>query len=311
MYDTLNFRLTQQEVSEVDFLAETSCHLEDVVEHCKDGLLSITGRLGGLKISLNRFQLRVNGGSLCKWYLGDNYKTLGRKDTQMALEKLSDTLHLSMEKARVTRLDIAQNFIMQNPPEVYMGHLGILRYAKRLENDGSLYYKQTDRILCVYDKNREQRSKREPIPELYQGRNVLRYEQRYLGHLERQIRVPEVTGASLFDEAFYVRMLNGWRDTYLMIEKIGDIAINFQDMKTKHDLYNMSVAAMVADAGGEVKVLEQITEAMKRRELTRAQAFRLRQAVREACKVGKGAFVSSGVIEELDKKVKEAVRFYR
>lgn len=311
MYDTVNLRLTQQEVSGVDFLAETSCHIEDLAEHHKDGLLSLTGRLGGLRISLNRFQLKVSGGSLCKWYLGNNYKTMGRKDCQMAFEKLSDTLHLPMDKAVVTRVDIAQNFIMKSPPEIYMSHLGMLSRAKRLENDGSLYYKQADMMLCLYDKNKEQRSKREPIPALYQDRNVLRYEQRYMAHIAGRLGTMEVMGASLYDEAFYIRLLNGWRDAYLQIEKTGDISINFNLMKTKQDLYRMSVAAMVAEQGGIVRVMEQITEAMKRRELTRKQAYDLKKAIKDACTIGKGAFVSSDVIKELDKKVKEAVRFYR
>ena len=156
MYDTVHFRITQNEVGGVDFLAETSCFLEDVAEHTfGDGLTAITGRLGGLRVCLNRFQLKVKDGSLCKWYLGDNYKTMGRGDAKMAIERLSDTLHLPMSKATICRLDIAQNFITKHPPEVYMSHLGLLKYAIRLEEPHGLYYRQTDGRLSFYDKNRE------------------------------------------------------------------------------------------------------------------------------------------------------------
>ena len=51
-------------------------------------------------------------------------------------------------------------------------------------------------------KTREQKSNREPIPELYEGRNVLRYEQRYTNRIASQLKVNEVTGAMLYDEAF-------------------------------------------------------------------------------------------------------------
>ena len=45
--------------------------------------------------------------------LESNFKTLGHAETKKAIEQLSDTLHLPIEKAIVTRLDIAQNFIVK------------------------------------------------------------------------------------------------------------------------------------------------------------------------------------------------------
>lgn len=312
MFDSVYFRLTQTEVGEVDFLAETACYLEDVAEHTfEDGLTAITGKLGGLKVSLNRFQVKVKDGSLCKWFLGSNYQTMGRGDTQRAIEKLSDTLHLPMSKATVYRLDIAQNFITKHPPEVYMSHLGMLKYADRLEEPNGIYYRQTDGRLCFYDKNREQKSKRETVPELYNGRNVLRYEQRYTKHLPKRLNVPEVTGGLLYDEAFYIDLLNRWRDTYRSIKKINDCTFNFQAMKTKQELYKMGVLTLINQAGGQIEMIAQINEAQKRGDLTKKQAFDLRQAVNDACKVRDGLTVPNEAIQELDKKVMEAVMFYR
>lgn len=120
MYDTVNFRLLQREAGGVDFLAEMPCFLENIGEHYYNGETVITGSLNGLKISLNRYQMKIKDSSLCKWYLGDNFQTMGRGDTQRAIEKLSDTLHVSMSKATVTRLDIAQNFITKHPPPRYI-----------------------------------------------------------------------------------------------------------------------------------------------------------------------------------------------
>ena len=312
MFDSVNFRITQAEVSGVDFLSETPCYLDDVAEHqFSSGLVAVTGKAGGLKVSLNRFQVKVCDGSLCKWYLGNNYKAMGRRDTQRAIEMLSDTLHLPMGKATVYRLDIAQNFICKHPPEVYINHLGVLKYATRLLNDGSVYYQRAGNVLCFYDKNREQKSKRETVPELYEGRNVLRYEQRYTQHLARQLNVPEVTGALLYDEAFYMGLLNRWCDTYRDIQKINDITLNFQAMKTKQELYKMGVLSLIEQAGGQLEILEQISEAQKRGDLTKKQAYDLRQAVNDACKIREGLTMPNEAIQELDKKISQAVRFYR
>ena len=313
MFDTVNFRLLKSRAGNVDFLAETACYLEGVCEHSFDSGVVLTGQLNGLKISISDYQLKIKGGSLCKWYFGDNYQTLGRGDTERALEKLSDTLHIPMSKAAVTRLDIAQNFITRHPPEVYLNHLGALRYYKRLPmaDVGSLYYSGSAGRLCFYDKNREQRGNREPIPELYRDRNVLRYEQRYMGRITAQFKAEEVTGAMLYDRKFYATLLNRWRDTYKSIQKINDVSLNFEAMKSKQQLYKMGVLSLVEQAGGELQMIEQINEAQKRGELSRKQAFDLRQAINDACKIRDGLTVQNEAIKELDKKVNEAVKFYR
>ena len=216
-----------------------------------------------------------------------------------------------MSRATVTRLDIAQNFITRHPPEVYLNHLGILKYATRLQEPNGGYYSQTGGRLCFYDKNREQKSNREPIPELYEGRNVLRYEQRYTNRIASQLKVNEVTGAMLYDEAFYIDILNRWKDTYKAIQKINDVSLNFQAMKSKQQLYKMGVLSLIEQAGGQLQMIEQINEAQKRGELSKKQAFDLRQAVNEACKIRDGLTVPNEAIQELDKKVIEAVKFYR
>lgn len=311
MYDTVNFRLLQSKAGGVDFLAETPCYLENVGEHNYNGEIVITGSLKGLKISLNRYQMKIKDGSLCKWYFGDNFQTMGRGDTQRAIENLSDALHIPMSKATVTRLDIAQNFITRHPPEVYLNHLGMLKYATRLQEPNGVYYSQTGGRLCFYDKNREQKNNRKPIPTLYEGRNVLRYEQRYTNRIASHLKVDEVTGSMLYDEAFYIDILNRWKDTYKAIQKINDVSLNFQAMKSKQQLYKMGVLSLIEQAGGQLQMIEQINEAQKRGELSKKQAFDLRQAINEACQIRDGLTSPNEAIQELDKKVSEAVKFYR
>ena len=311
MYDTVFLRLTQAEVNGVDFLEEVPCFLEDVGEHIYSGFPFITGNLNGLKVTANRNQLKVKDGSLCKYLLGDNFQTMGRGDTQRAIEKLSDTLHLPMGKAVVTRMDIAQNFIVKHPPQVYMNHLGALRYANRLQEPSGLYYSLNGGRLCFYDKNKEQKSKREEIPDLYNGRNVLRYERRYTQRIAAKFGVAEVTGAMLYNEAFYIEALNRWKADYQAIQKINDITLNFQAMKTKQELYKMGILSLTEQAGGQVEMINQINEAQQRGELTKKQAYDLRVAVNEACQLKEGLTAPNEAIQELDKKVAEAVRFYR
>ena len=311
MYDSVKFRLLQSDAVSVDFLAETACYLENVGEHRYNQDTVLTGNLNGLQISLSRYQMKVKDGSLCKWYLGDNFQTMSRGDAKMALEKLSDTLHLPMTKAAVTRLDVAQNIIIRHPVKVYLNHLGNMKYGTRLLEPSGLYYKTTNGVACFYDKTREQKSNREPIPELYQGRNVLRYEQRYTSRIAKQLNEPEVTGAMLYDEAFYMNIAKRWRETYFTIQKINDVCLNFEAMKNKRALNSMGILSLVEKAGGELQMLDQINEQREMGVLDKKQAYDLRQAVKSACSLKDGLTVESEAIKELDKKVMEAIKFYR
>lgn len=309
MFDSINFKLTRSDYNGADFLSEVPCYITDISEHHYNNGIVITGCLDNLKVSCNEYQIKIKDGSLCKWYLGDNLQTMGRKDTERAVEKLSDLLHLPIGKALITRIDVSQNFIMQHPPKVYMNHLGAMKNAARQPN--SLYYRKQDCGLCFYDKAREQRDKKEPLPELFENRNVLRYEQRYERRIAKHLGVAEVRASMLYDEAFYIDLLNRWRDAYTSIQKINDVQLNFEVMRNKKDLNRMGVLALVENVGGLNAMMNQIAEAQQQGKLNKKQAYDLRQAVKDACALKDGLVVENEAIAELNKKVVEAVRFYR
>lgn len=314
MFDTVNFKLTRAEVEGVDFLREITPYLDPdaVGYHNYNGVLSATGKIGNLSVGLNSWQVRVKDGSLCKWMLGDNYQTMTRDDVQRAIERLSDALHLPMDRALITRLDVGMSIPVEQPCANYFNHLGALAYAKRFANVGSVnYYRHRHaEWLCFYDKNFEQRDKRKTIPEQYRGLNVLRYEQRYMSRLPSLLGVPTVTGAMLYDEEFYTCLLTRWRDAYQAIKKENDITINFEQMRTKRKFYAMGVLAMVERVGGEHAMLTKISEAQKRGELTAKQAFDLRKEVKAVCGKKAGMAAPSEAITELDRKIGEATQLY-
>ncbi len=307
MYDTVFLKLTKAEAGEVDFLEETACFLDNIGEHLYGDCPVITGNINGLKVIANRYQIKVKDGSLCKFLFGDNFQTMKRSDTQKAIEKLSDTLHLPMDKATVTRMDIAQNLVMDHPASVYFNHLGELRYAARLQEPDGIYYKVYEGRLCFYDKCREQKSKHESIPEIYEGKNVLRYERRYEQKVAKKFKVQEVTGRMLYDESFYMSALKGWETDYQAIKKINDTTLNFQAMKTRQQFYRMGVLSLIERMGGQLEMLNEIKEAQKRGELSYKQAHDLRAAVNNACLQKEGLTVPNGAIQELDRKIAEAV----
>jgi hypothetical protein len=140
---------------------------------------------------------------------------------------------------------------------------------------------------------------------------VLRYEQRYVSRLPALLNVKQVTGALLSDEAFYIFLLKQWREAYKAIRKVNETNTNFDMIKTVKQLQKFTLLEYVKKQGGEVEMINQINEAQRRGSLTAKQAFDFRQAVKEACKVADGLTTPSELTTELDKKIAEAIRYYR
>lgn len=312
MFDTIHLKLTEAEVTNVDFMGEVPCYLDDIAEHNFSGRVVVSGNLGNLKVTISPYQVKIMN-SLPKWYYGDNFSILSRSDTKKAIEKLSDCLHLPIDKAVVTRLDVAQNLMMRLPSIEYFNAMGELKGYTRVPmvEVGTLYYNRPNMQLYFYDKNREAKAHREPIPDLYQGRNVVRYELRCKQRLGRIFNVAEVKAAMLYDECFYMQVCKLWRDVYLQISKVNKESINFEAMTTKQDLYKMGVLVMIERCGGQVAFLNELSRARERGQLSAKQAYDLRQAVNGACALKAGLTIPNEAALELDKKVKEAVRFYR
>lgn len=313
MYDTVNMRLSGYDVPGVSFLDETALYLDEITGHFEhqNGRHVVIGKLGCLTVSIDEAAARVGKGSLCKWFLGDNVQEMGRGDTKRAIEKLSDILHLPMERAAITRLDVAHNLLMRYPPGVYYNHLGGLRYATRLQEPEGIYYKQGAGRLAFYDKTKETQRGGGQIPEICTGNNILRYERRFDKRLTHYLQEPEITAATLYNEAFYIKVAKMWLRAYRDIDKINDITINPDVMKSKKDFDRAARLALVEKYGGEAATMEAIKEMQQRGDITRKQAFYMRKTVKEACLSGMSLSTQNDVIAELDRKVTEAARYYR
>ncbi len=311
MYDTVGMRLFVEDGRGISPMESVPPRL-DRLTGCShlQGSEYVSGLLGGLHITVRPHSVRVSKGSLCKWHLGDNLRTLDRKATQEAVEHLSDTLHLPMDEADITRLDFGTNLIMKHPVSLYLDKLGELRHSKRTEASNGLYYWGNGKVLNFYDKNRERKSAGEPIPELYAGRNVLRYEIRYTKRIPQQLNRPYVTAADLYNRAFFDDMLHRWRDTYRAIQKINDKIPEFDMIRRKSDLYRLGVLLAAEAEGGKQALNRRIKRMQADGKLTKKQAHDLKDAVDEACKPRPGFTSTSEAIEELDGKIRAAVKMY-
>lgn len=270
----------------------------------------LTGDLGGLRVVSGSFGVSVKG-SFSKWYLGDNIQTLTRGDMQRAVEKLSDILHLPMNNAKVGRIDLAKNLLMDFSPSIYYPYLGEALHYQRLAQPKSVYYQNTLRTKLFYDKIAECKSKGLAVPQILSNDNLLRYELRFINKLPKQFNCVEVLLGTLHDENFYMRILDQWKNEYQAIKKINNFQTFGMNMiKGKRQLQQQGILLLIEQRGGLLNVLNEIEEAQKKGELTRKQAYDLRAECREASQATL-LTAKSELITELDTKINSAIRYYR
>lgn len=149
MFDTIQFNLKYKDVNQLNVLKTiTRDHCFEETRTC-NGVV-FTTRLENLTVRSTETTLSIGNGSLCKFLYGNNMVNFTRDDTFHAIEKLSDLLHVSLNHATVSRMDVAYNFEVKNPPESYFYYLGPLPRYKRLEQtyhslEGLYYNCQTDK----------------------------------------------------------------------------------------------------------------------------------------------------------------------
>jgi len=308
MYDNLNITLKNEHCPETNFLQTVPQFLTYVSNQGVNKFGEyVSGYLDNLNVSITENRIKIYNSSICKYFLGDNFKTLTRGDTKRVIEKISDSLHLPFHLANISRIDIAQNLIMQYSEKIYYPYLGEAQYYSRLEQNNGLYYNNQKRQLVFYGKEHEQRIKRQPIPELYKNRNVLRFELRFIKRLNEQFNKSEITAGLLYDEVFYYDLVERWKYEYFAIQKIRSKLISMKPTGSKKE-FTENLALLTVLELGQPQVLSKVKEWQVSGEISKKQAYDLRTFIKQ---LSKTPMYDQGndFINELNKKIKEAARY--
>ncbi len=306
MYDTVTMWLETRDALGVKFLGDAREQVS-----LETGEVRVFGTHKNLRVHCNGSGISLKG-SLSKYELGDNLQRFTRGKVQTAIERLCDETLLDWKRARVYRLDVGTCLVVKQPCSNYLNGLGELpRYQRCEQGENGLFYATSTKALSFYDKVREVRRKREPLPSAFEGLNVLRYEIQYRQRLQDVFKVPEIFAERLYNETFYIQALSLWREAYFTIQKRGKLKFNPEMLETLN-VKNLesSLAAIALKELGEREVLGMIQAARKGGSLTKIQAARLRAKVRELATLP-AIIEPSEVMLELDAKVKQAVQFYR
>ena len=272
------------------------------------GEVKTFGSLEGLKVSVFAGGLSVIG-SLCKYLNGSNVYTLNRHTTAQAVEKLSDALHIQAGEAKVTGFEYGANFLMKHPISDYLTKLGNMPRLERVQaTSNSIRYegkgRQQPKVFAFYDKIADATAKGMDYPDDLQGANLLRYEIRLNGRIAKQIGVPEVTAATLYDKRFYRMMLKRYQDSYFSISKLNQIKTDvMSEIKTVSDAFNVFVARLLSNSnqnqiGGFLDELKQAGVFDDRKNYSR-----LKKKIQEISTKA-NITISDDLIRELDDEVK-------
>lgn len=313
MLDTANMTLFWDQYPNYNFLDNVPQYLTEVRSQGENKYGDfIYGSLDSLKVKITSRKVAIYDSSICKYLLGNNIRSMKRGDIERSIEKISDSLHLPFKESIVHRMDFAQNLLMNYPKQVYLKHLGQLRYYNRLMQPNGLYYQNGKRQLIFYDKGYEYSCKGITIPEEYKSQNILRYEIRFKKGLKKQFKRPEIKGKLLYDEAFYIESINWWYEEYCNIKKINFIKPDKKVMSDIREFRNTFYLLGLKNHFGEMnKALDAIDILDKMNCLNnRTQKSRLKQEVQKAFNFPELTDTSE-VIQELDRKVDEAMRYYR
>lgn len=294
MYDTVNMWIGCESMGGVNPL-QLVCNLTNILYCSNDnGVAYCRGNLRNYIVCISPRGISLKG-SLAKFYLGDNIGTLTRRDTQKALDALGDMLGVSVMGATVTRVDVAGNKVTQRPPADYFSGLGNKSRYKRIKSvkTESLYYKQNNMQLAIYDKIRELKQRGASIPKAFAGCNVLRYELRFLKQrtlkeqLEKNRRCvgkladgnatassppppmcvvggspAVITASMLVDEDNYYCLCQLWKDEFLKIQKINTLPIMTKQSITPAEGVEYLLSMLLRKEDG-AKTIDEYISALK------------------------------------------------
>jgi hypothetical protein len=247
MFDNVNFWMNRNDISNGKTF-EVLPYLTDVTEWQNEQGYNCTGKLKNYSVCVSDGGISMKG-SLAKNHFGDNIHTLTRKDAQWAIEELSDQLHIDINVAKVTRLDISTVLYTKHPPADYFPYLGEKPYFKRLQvHDDTLQYNNHQRQIIFYDKKKEAMEKGVPIPDILKTANLLRYELRYTKRLNKQLNT-DLTAGKLYVRPFYDSLIENWYKELKDIQKLKKQSFMVENITTIKDAETAFFASLLHKSG--------------------------------------------------------------
>lgn len=291
-------------------MPDISGYLDNGNENCsmKTGEVSVYGNVENIKVTQYFGGYSIQG-SLPKFLYGNNVCQLTRKEVGLAIEKLSDRLHLPLDDADITKIEVGANICLAKQHTAYTRLLGDMPRMQRVSMADSLYYQGSGRVYprqyYFYDKVAEVKKHGGTMPQGLEAANMMRYEMRLNGRLPFQLSIPEFKGSTLQDRKVYQELINRWLNGYLSINKL----VNMEDEHLKKGMsvkeaQEVFIAQQIAKGGSSM--IDEFIAKLKQNECfdNRLYYNRVKSNLQKLASKTKLS-VDNGDIEELTAKVKQ------
>lgn len=313
MYDNIILKWEWQDMPEIDFLEVVlPCLLERTQYVHENSHTAYRGRFGVFQVYVNERVVKLDKGSLCKYWKGNNCDTLTLEEAEEALKSIGEELGLPLEKATVERIDFSTNLEMDYVPSCYFPLLGSYPRRTRLAQEDGVYFNTKTKTfsLVFYDKIEEYKAKKYEIPEEYQGKHLLRVELRLRKKAISQLKKDGVYATDLYDPSFFLRLLDLWHESYKKVVKVAESGMVLDATTTKRlveQLASIGVLGMGMD-----NVLKNIKRNYQSKQISKVEKQRQGQRVKDL--VSKNSTLQNrgnNLIHELDTKMAGVVQHYR
>lgn len=291
-------------------MPDISGYLDNGNENCsmKTGEVSVYGNVENIKVTQYFGGYSIQG-SLPKFLYGNNVCQLTRKEVGLAIEKLSDRLHLPLDDADITKIEVGANICLAKQHTAYTRLLGDMPRMQRVSMADSLYYQGSGKVhprqYYFYDKVAEVRKSGGTMPQGLEAANMMRYEMRLKERLPFQLSIPEFKGSTLQDRVVYQELINRWLNGYLSIHKL----VNMEDEHLKKGMsvkeaQEVFIAQQIAKGGSSM--IDEFIAKLKQNECfdNRLYYNRVKSNLQKLASKTKLS-VDNGDIEELTAKVKQ------
>jgi len=176
-------------------------------------------------------------GSLAKFLKGENVSNMSHLQVKEAIWKLERETGISLESAIIKMIECSISIITKEQPSEYLKLFGYpVRYTRHeyatitgvetitySTQSGAYQFTGYNKVLEL------QRKKKQEIPTLFEGKNILRLEYRIVRRRGLQAKFKkDLTAYDLFDPVVYRELQNQFIEAYLAIPKFGwqyDIAM--------------------------------------------------------------------------------------
>jgi hypothetical protein len=303
--DTINFYLYISE--NIDIVKD---HFINILEKPLNYTNNVTnnpfikGTLNNLKITLNGNRLKVSG-SVCKYYYGDNLKTLGLLELNKAIERLSNDLQVDLSEAIVTRIDFADQVSTRHYITEYMK---VMVYKPRMvitTFDDGISLSNDSSQICSYDKNTEMKKRNQIIPLHFDKTKIFRFEVRET-KLKKKFKANKLS--FFLNTKGYLVLLDNWYKNYKDILKIEYLKKNIDLTSNIIKIKNDCIYERLNEVGFD-NIFNELEQLSSLGILSPNQKYERKKFIKKIVKPDKK---ETGVlIAELDQKIELAYNLHK